>query len=95
MALDRAVRAYRRVMPYALVWQGRACWLEDYGRRLRGRSGVAYPMQAVMGETLVAAGQARRMSAAAEEVWRGAAAASLEAHARTLLAVMAEMRGCR
>ena len=95
VALGAAVRAYRRVMPYALVWHGRACWAADFGRRRVGRPGVAYPMQAVMGETWSGWNTASvYMAEGAEELLREVSAAALDSHAATLHAVVDEMRGC-
>ena len=54
LMLELAVRQYRRVMTYLTVWHGRACWKADYEG-----ANVAYPQQAVMGETLIMWGVAR------------------------------------
>ena len=93
-ALDEAVRAYRRVMPFALVWHGRACWSEDSQRRRLGRGGVAYPMQATMGEVMVGWGIARfyMTQEASVEVLRESYVEGLASHAATLRAVVDELR---
>ena len=87
VAFGNAVREYRRVMPFLLVWHGRACWKADHEG---GR--VAYPMQATMGEALVAWDTARLyMSSTATELLRDVLAANLNDHGRTLGDIVDEM----
>ena len=86
-AFENAVRQYRRVMPFLLVWHGRACWGADH----RGAR-VAYPMQATMGEAMVAWESGRSyMSTANADLLRDILASNLNTHGRTLGDVADEM----
>ena len=90
-AFENAVRDYRRLMPFLLVWQGRACWTADH----RGAN-VAYPVQATMGEALTGWSSANTtMTEAGIELLRGVLISSLTQHAEMLNNTLAEvMREC-
>ena len=87
LMLELAVRQYRRVMTYLTVWHGRACWKADYEG-----ANVAYPQQAVMGETLIMWGVARDLTTGtAGEALRATLVQSLQVHARMLVETSQEM----
>ena len=99
-AFDIAVRRYRRVMSLLMVWHGRACWEADYRRRngalelgVEPVLGVAYPMQAAMGEALVGWSMARVAMRTPEgmELFRETNIDSLEIHAEMLANTRTEM----
>lgn len=91
-AFENAVRDYRRLMPFLLVWQGRACWTADHSG-----ANVAYPVQATMGEALTGWSTANTaMTEAGREMLRGVLFSSLTQHAEMLNNTLAEvMRECR
>ena len=87
LMLELAVRQYRRVMTYLTVWHGRACWKADYEG-----ANVAYPQQAVMGETLIMWGGAGDLTTGtAREALRATLVQSLQVHARMLVETSQEM----
>ena len=82
---ENAVRTYRRVMPFLIVWQGRACWRADYEG-----ANVAYPVQATMGEALMGWGMMDSMPEAGREMMRETIASTLTGHAEMLNNTRAE-----
>lgn len=86
-AFENVIRDYRRLMPFLLVWQGRACWTADH----RGAN-VAYSVQATMGEALTGWSTANTaMTEAGREMFRGVLLSSLTQHAEMLNNTLAEV----